>query len=142
MGKSLQVKVKTSVLVKALEEAQVVREKRYANQEQEQAKYEKAVEAYNLAVLKLIKAGKGTVEEASRNEWHERHNKTKGKTAFSVTLLLPSGSLPDEPKQPEAYAKWTYERDLEEIGNAIRVLKLTDQEFVNASTMASVSKFL
>ena len=142
MGKSLQVKVKTSVLVKALEEAQATREKRYANQEQEQAKYEKAVEAYNLAVLKLIKAGKGTVEEASRNEWHERHNKTKGKTAFSVTLLLPAGSLPDEPKQPEAYAKWTYERDLEEIGNAIRVLKLTDQEFVNASTMASVSKFL
>jgi len=142
MGKSLQVKVKTSVLVKALEEAKAVREKRYATQEQEQAKYEKAVEAYNLAVVKLIKAGKGTVEEASRNEWHERHNKTKGKMAFSVTLLLPVGSLPDEPKQPEAYPKWHFERDLEEIGNAIRVLNLTDQEFVNASTMASVSKFL
>ena len=142
MAKSLTLKIKRAKIINSLNESLAKRTKRYETQEQERAKYEKAVEAYNLAVVKLIKAGKGTVEEASRNEWHERHNKTKGKTAFSVTLLLPSGSLPDEPKQPEAYAKWTYERDLEEIGNAIRVLKLTDQEFVNASTMASVSKFL
>jgi uncharacterized protein HemY len=139
---TVKVKVKVSTLISHLEKALAEREARYKNQEKEQAKYEKAVEAYNLAVLKLIKAGKGEVEEASRNHYYERHAKNKGKTSFSVTILLPVGSLPDEPERPDTYNDYEWKREREEITQAIRVLKLTEEQFVSASTYASVAKYL
>jgi hypothetical protein len=51
---TVKVKVKVSVLISHLEKALAEREARYKNQEKEELAYEKAVEAYNLAVLKLI----------------------------------------------------------------------------------------
>jgi hypothetical protein len=142
MSKSLSVKVKVSALIKALEQARLEREKRFHAQELEEAKFEKATEAYNLAVLKLIKAGKGSIEEASRNHWYGRNDKHKGKVSFSVTVYLPTGALPNEPERPETYSEREYKRDVENISQAIRVLKMTDQESVNASTYKSVAEYL
>jgi len=142
MAKSLTLKIKRAKIINSLNESLAKRTKRYSTQEQERAKYEKAVEAYNLAVVKLIKAGKGTVEEASRNEWYERDHKTKGKLAFSVTVLVPVGSLPDEPVAPSTYHKWEYERDTEAISNALRMLEMCDEEYVSAGTLKSISEYL
>ena len=142
MSKSLSVKVKVSSLIKALEQAKVEREKRFHTQELEEAKFEKATEAYNLSVLKLIKAGKGNIEEASRNHWHDRNNKNKGKVAFSVVVMLPAGALPNEPERPESYSEREYKRDMENISQAIRVLKMSEQTEVNASTYKSVAEYL
>jgi len=141
MGKSLQVKVKVSTLISALEKSLSEREKRYKEQEAEQAKYEKACEAYNLAVLKLIKAGKGKVTEASRAHYYG-HNKNKNEVVFSVTVTLPKGAVGTEPEMPEAYTEWRYKQEREEITQAIRVLKMTEQEFVSASTYKSISQYL
>ena len=141
MGKSLQVKVKVSTLISALEKALSEREKRYKEQEAEQAKYEKEVEAYNLSVLKLIKAGKGKVTEASRSHYFE-HRRNNKEAVFSVTVTLPKGLLGDEPQAPEAYQDWRWKNDREEITQAIRVLKMTEQEFVSASTYKSISQYL
>lgn len=140
---TVKVKVKVSVLISHLEKALAEREARYKNQEKEQAKYDKAVENYNLSVLKLIKAGKGTIEEANRcrGYYHDK-DKRKGQVAFSATIWLNVGSLPDEPEAPETYHKHTYTQECEEITQAIRVLKLTDEQYVSASTYASVAKYL
>jgi len=142
MSKSLSVKVKVSALIKALETALAEREKRYATQEAEQAKYEKAVEAFNLAVLRAIKAGKGDIEEVSKNYWFDRQKKKKGKSSFSVTVLLPTSVIPDEPEAPRDYSEHQYKREKDDITQAIRVLKMTDQEYVNASTYKSVAEYL
>lgn len=140
---TVKVKVKVSVLISHLEKALAEREERYKNQDKAQDKYEKEVEKYNLAVLKLLKAGKGSVEEASRNTYYER-TKGKGKTmiAFNATVLLPIGSLPDEPECPDRYNEHSFRHEKQEIQQAIRVLKLTDDTYVSASTYASVAKYL
>lgn len=138
----VSVKVKVSTLISALEKALETREKRYKEQEAEQAKYEKQVDTYNATILKLIKAGKGQVEEASRNHYYERSNQTKGKVSFSVTVLLPKGALPDEPERPDRYNDYEWKREREEITQAIRVLQMTEQEFVSASTYKSVAQYL
>lgn len=139
---TVKVKVKVSVLISHLEKALAEREARFKNQEKEQLAYEKAVEAYNLAVLKLIKAGKGEIEDASKNHYYSRDRKNKGKVSFSVSVLLPSGALPDEPESPDRYNDYEFKREREEITQAIRVLKLTDEQFVSASTYNSVAKYL
>lgn len=139
---TVKVKVKVSVLISHLEQALAERQARFKNQEKEELAYEKAVEAYNLAVLKLIKAGKGEIEEASRNYWSNRDRKNKGKVSFSVSVLLPAGALPDEPERPNGYGEHEFKREKEEISQAIRVLKLTDEQYVSASTYNSVAKYL
>jgi len=142
MSKSLSVKVKVSSLISALEKALADREKRFVEREKEQEKFEKAQEAYNLAVLKLIKSGKAEITEASKNHWADRHDKKKGKTAFNVSVLLPKSSLPVEPESPDGYPEHQYKREKDEITQAIRVLKMTEQTEVSASTYKSVAEYL
>lgn len=142
MSKSLSVKVQVTMLISALEKSLAERKKRYETQELEEAKFEKSVQAYNASVLKLIKAGKGEIEEASRNSWHRVTKNNKGKVAFSVVVMLPAGALPNEPERPEGYSEREYKRDYEAISQAVRVLKMTDQEYVNASTYKSVAEYL
>ena len=140
MSKSISVKVKVSTLISSLEKALVEREQRFANQEKEQARFDKEKEAYNLAILKLVKS-KGVVTDASRTRWYGSNSKSKT-VEFSVTMELPKTALPKEPEQPEAYPDHRFEREAGEIKQAIRVLKMTEQEYVNASTLKSVSEYL
>ena len=140
MSKSISVKVKVSTLISSLEKALVEREQRFANQEKEQARFDKEKEAYNLAILKLVKS-KGVVTDASRTRWYSSNSKSKT-VEFSVTMELPKTSLPSEPEQIEAYPDHRFEREAGEIKQAIRVLKMTEQEYVNASTLKSVSEYL
>ena len=140
MSKSISVKVKVSTLISSLEKALVEREQRFANQEKEEARFDKEKEAYNLAILKLVKS-KGVVTDASRTRWYGSNSKSKT-VEFSVTMELPKTALPKEPEQPEAYPDHRFEREAGEIKQAIRVLKMTEQEYVNASTLKSVSEYL
>ena len=142
MSKPISIKVKVSSLITALETALADREKRYATQEKEQEKYEKAMETYNLAVLKLIKSGKAEITEATKNTWADRHEKKKGKSAFSVSILLPTASLPVEPTSVHDYHEHEYKRDSENISQAIRVLKMSEQTEVSASTYKGVAEYL
>ena len=142
MTKPISIKVKVSSLITALEKSLAERKKRYETQEQEEAKFEKATEAYNLSVLKLIKAGKGNIEEATKNTWADRHEKKKGKSAFSVSILLPTASLPVEPTSVHDYHEHEYKRDSENISQAIRVLKMSEQTEVSASTYKGVAEYL
>lgn len=138
---TVKVKVKVSVLIAHLEKALAEREARFKNQAKEQEKYEKAVEAYNLAVLKLIKAGKGKLSDACHNSYYDRANK-KNEVQFSVTVLFPKSLLPKEPERPDTYHEHTFRCESEEIKQAIRVLNLTEDSLVSASTYNSVAKYL
>ena len=142
MSKSLSVKVKTTTLIKALEEALDKREKRWANQEKETARYDKEVQAYNASILKLVKAGKGTIHDISENKWATRNDKNSTTISFSAEIKLPKSVLPVEPKENEEMREYTYKMETDVISQGIRILKMTDQEYVNASTYKSVAEYL
>ena len=142
MSKSLSVKVKTTTLIKALEEALDKREKRWANQEKEKARYDKEVQAYNASILKLVKAGKGTIHDISENKWATRNDKNSTTISFSAEIKLPKSVLPVEPKENDEMREHTYKMETDDISQALRILKMTDQEYVNASTYKSVAEYL
>lgn len=61
--------------------------------------------------------------------------------SVEVTYRVPAGSV--VPEQPERkYDRTLGSYELEEIKNAINILKMTDDEFVSASTFSSISKYL
>ncbi len=137
----LAVKIRTTTLIEALEKALTEREKRWANQEKEQADYEKRDEAYNQAILKLVKSGKGKITDASEG-YSYRHDKKAKVRDFNVTIEIPKSLVPKQPERPEGYHEYQYQNEVKEITSSIRVLKMTEQEYVSASTYKSVTQYL
>ena len=63
----------------------------------------------------------------------------------NVDFYLPAGAitLPDEPTKDYVQMNdWTYREQKEEIENAIRILKMTDEEVVSTSTYNAVARYL
>jgi hypothetical protein len=136
-GKAISVKIATTKVIKALEGALDKLNNDYASQEANEAKHKKAQDKWNKEVSKLAV---GVISKATDLSAHTRYN-----GEIQVSFSLPAGtiSLPDEPKKDYVIMQdWTYREQKEEIENAIRILKMTDEEVVNTSTYNAVARYL
>ena len=64
---------------------------------------------------------------------------------INIDFYLPANSieLPDEPKRDFIQInEWQYREQVEEIENAIRILKMTDEEVVSTSTYNAIARYL
>lgn len=136
-GKSINVKIATSKVIKALETklAQIKKDK--ANQKVNEEKFNKAMEKWNKEVAKLALAHTAKAMNLSANV---RYN-----GEINIDFNLPQGTfiLPEQPeKDYESLHDWQYREIVEEIENAIRILKMTDEEVVSTSTYNSIARYL
>ena len=138
-GKAISVKIPTARVIKALETKLAELEKNYANQETNEAKFQKAYEKWNkdLGKFAMDKFAKAQNIRTNYRSWNGTLN-----VDFDITGLSES----DLPKQPERdfeqIHKHTYSEQKEEMANAIRILKMTDEEVVNTSTYNAVARYL
>lgn len=140
MSKQMAVKVQTNKVIKALEEALKIRDKKFADSKKAQAEFDKAMAKHKDDLVKLVKSPKAKVTEATTYErWHQ---KSEAEQEISVTIKVPKSLIPKEPENKSVYHERIYNDEVEEINNALRLLRMTDQEYVNASTMKSVSQYL
>ena len=136
-GKAISVKIATSKVIKALETKLAQIQKDYANQEANQEKHTKAVEKWQKEVAKIAIGAMKSAEDLSANK---RYN---GEICVSFNLPAGSITLPDEPRQDfEVIHQWQYREMTDEIENAIRILKMTDEEVVSTSTYTAVARYL
>jgi flagellar biosynthesis chaperone FliJ len=136
-GKAINVKIATTKVIKALETKLAQLQKDKANQKINEEKFEKLQDKYNKEIAKLALAKIAKAEDLSA---HTRYNGT-----IQVSFQLPAGTieLPDEPKKDfETYHDWQYKEMVEEIENAIRILKMTDEEVVSTSTYNAIARYL
>ena len=136
-SKSINVKIATSKVIKALENKLVQIKKDKANQKVNEDKFSKATDKYNKEVAKIALANISKAEELSAST---RYN---GK--IYVSFEIPKGSLdlPTEPEKDfESFHDWQYKEMVDEIENAIRILKMTDEETVSTSTYNSIARYL
>jgi hypothetical protein len=136
-GKAINVKIATTKVIKALEGALDRIEKDYASQAENEAKHEKAREKWAKEVGKLALAQISKAEDLSANV---RYN-----GQINVDFNLPKGviTLPDEPKKEwQVINDWQYREQKDEIENAIRILKMTDEEVVSTSTYNAIARYL
>jgi hypothetical protein len=135
-GKSINVKIATSKVIKALDNKlrQVKLDK--DNEAVNEAKFNKLVDKYNKEVIKIAAANTG--------KWEDVRVFTRHDGKVSVDIILPSSVvLPTQPERDfEVINHWHYKEMVEEIENAIRILKMTDEEYVNTSTYNSVARYL
>lgn len=140
MSKQMAVKVQTVKVIKALEEALKIRDKKFADSQKAQVDFDKEMAKHRDELFRLVKSPKAKVTEV--NTYERWYNKGEGEQEISVTIKVPKSLVPKEPENKSNYHERIYKEEVEEINNALRLLRMTDQEYVNASTMKSVSQYL
>ncbi len=135
--KAISVKIATTKVIKALETKLAEINKNKANQKVNEEKFSKAQEKYSKEVAKLAVSA---IAKATDLSAHTRYN-----GEIQVSFSLPKGSieLPTEPERDfDTFHEWQYKEMIEEIENAVRILKMTDEEVVSTSTYNAIARYL
>jgi hypothetical protein len=137
-GKAISVKIPTQRVIAGLETALAKLEKDYATQGENEAKYQKAHEKWRneIGTWALGKISEAQNLRTNYRSWNNNLN-------VDFDLVVKEGDFPAEPeKDYETIHQHTYREQKEEITNAIRILKMTDEEVVNTSTYNAVARYL
>ena len=137
-GKSISVKIATSKVISALETRLAELEANYKKQDENEAKYNKQVEAWKKEI------GEWAIGQFSKAE-NLRTNYRSWTKSLNVDfdLTVNEGDFPAEPvKDFEAIHQHTYREQKDEMENAIRILKMTDEEVVSTSTYNAIARYL
>lgn len=137
-GKAISVKIPTERVIKALEQTLNKLELDWTSQEANEAKYNKAMEVWRKEVVKFAvdKIAKAENLRTNYRSWNKTLN-------VDFDLTVKEGEFPAEPEREyTTLHKHEYENQKEEISNAIRILKMTDEEVVNTSTYNAVARYL
>ena len=134
-SKNISVKVSVAKIVSALEAKAKESKTALAEIKKLSQAYEVAVDKWKTAYAKaIVKAG--AVTSADRR-WPYNPNE------YEVTVKIPGGTiLPEKPETPELPSSPLTPSELVEVENAIRILKMTDEEYVSASVFKNLSRFL
>ncbi len=138
MSRAITVKVATPKVIKALETRLATLEKDYASQEANEAKFQKKHEAWKKEI------GKWAIANFSKSE-NLRTNYRNWNNTLNVDfdIVVKESDFPVEPdKDYETIHQHSYREIKEDITNALTILKMTDEETVNASTMKQIAKYL
>jgi DNA repair exonuclease SbcCD ATPase subunit len=138
MSRQITVKVATTKVIKALETRLATLEKNYKEQTANEAKHLKAYEAWKKEIGKWAIANFAKAENLRTNyrSWNNNLN-------VDFDIVVKQGDFPQEPEKDfEVIHTHQYKEMKEDITNALTILKMTDEETVNASTMKQIAKYL
>jgi hypothetical protein len=137
-GKAIQVKIPTAKVIKALEAKLAQVEADYKKQDENEAKYKKAHEKWSKELSKYAVAQIAKAENLRTN--YRSWNKTLN---VDFDLVCDEKDFPKEPERDyEQLHTHTYREMKEEMENAIRILKMTDEEVVSTSTYNAIARYL
>jgi hypothetical protein len=133
-GNSMNVKVSTLKLIKALETALAKREKEVADYKKARETYEKEHEAFEKNLVKLVGTSK-LIFKSSRiqDSWRDEPKELNLTFVLSSSIKLPQA--------PESIGHM-HNHEIMEIKNAISILKMTDDEFVGTNTYKGVAQYI
>lgn len=137
-SKAISVKIPTHRVIAGLETALAKLESDYASQEVNEAKYETARKDWQKAVADyaIANIAKATNFRTSYRSWSENLN-----IDFDLSVL--EKDMPAEPeKDYEVIHQSNYRDQKNEMLNAIRILKMTDEETVSTSTYQAIARYL
>ncbi len=137
-GKAIQVKIPTAKVIKALETRLAKLEADYTKQDENEAKFQKKLEAWKKDIGKWAIANFSKAQDLRTN--YRQWNKTLN---VDFDIVVSEKDFPAEPvKDYEQIHQHSYREMKDEMENAIRILKMTDEEVVSASTYNAIARYL
>ena len=138
-GKAISVKIPTQRVITGLETALTKLEADYKSQEAKELKYEKAMEKWRKELQEFAIAN---IKKAENFRTNYRAYNNRLNIDYDI-IVTKESELPVEPeREHEVIHQHQYREQKEEITNAIRILKMTDEEVVNTSTYNAVARYL
>jgi hypothetical protein len=137
-GKAISVKIPTQRVIAGLEASLAKLEMDYATQGENERKHTLAYEAWKKQIGEWAIANFSKAENLRTNyrSWNNNLN-------VDFDIVVKEGEFPAEPEKDfEVIHSHNYREQKEEITNAIRILKMTDEEVVNTSTYNAVARYL
>jgi len=137
-GKAISVKIPTQRVIAGLESSLAKLELDYASQEQKEAKYQELYKAWQKELADFAIANFSKAENIRTNfrSWNKTLN-------IDFDIIGSETNFPAEPEKDfDTIHQHTYREQKEEMQNAIRILKMTDEEVVNTSTYNAVARYL
>jgi hypothetical protein len=137
-GKAIQVKIATTKVIKALETKLAQLQADYTKQDENEAKYQKSMEKWRkeIGTWAIAKFSKAENIRTNYRQWNKTLN-------VDFDLIVDEKDFPAEPtKDYEQIHQHTYREMKDEMENAIRILKMTDEETVSASTYNAIARYL
>lgn len=137
-GKPIQVKIPTTKVIKALEQRLEKLESDYKSQAENEAKFQKSITKWNKDIAKFA------VERVAKAENIRTNYRAWTKTLnVDFDLTIEESEFPKQPERDfEQLHSHTYNEMKEEMANAIRILKMTDEEVVSTSTYNAIARYL
>ena len=137
-GKAIQVKIPTAKIITALEAKLAKTKADFSKQDEYEAQYKLAKEAWQKAL------GAWAIENFSKAQDLRTNYRNWNKTLnVDFDIVVDEKEFPQEPeKDYNEIHRHTYNEMCEEIENAIRILKMTDEETVNTSTYNAIARYL
>jgi hypothetical protein len=137
-GKAIQVKIATSKVIKALETRLAKLEADYKKQDENEAKFQKSIEKWKKELFSYAIANISKAENLRTNyrQWTKSLN-------VDFDLTVKDGEFPTEPQRDfEQLHQHSYREMKDEMENAIRILKMTDEDTVSTSTYNAIARYL
>ena len=147
MARSLSVKVPTSSLITLVEEKIASIKSALATYPADVKQYEADVKAHQDNLIKSVIKALTESPDLVGEEWDKPIRVSYGYRGVDVSIDADALGFPKQPEKPESpNAKQSFGREyatpLEMLEKTLKVLKLTTQEEVNASTYSSVMDLL
>ena len=148
-SKGINVKIARTVLIDSLNKKLNTMHKDMQEYEKASKKYAQDKKKWEQDVIAYA-TSKGKITDAAVNMYPWR-SESGSFANVSVSYEFPKDKVSQEPQNPEkpypasGYGRnriGGYEEQVAEISNAIRVLQLSNEETVSASTYGAVSKYL
>jgi phage terminase Nu1 subunit (DNA packaging protein) len=137
-NKTINVKIPTVKVIKALEDRLTVINAEYKEQQKKEKEFEKTLIQWNKDIFAyaLKNAGKASNLRINTRGWNGTIN-----IDFDIPTSI--NGLPKEPERNfKTMTEHNYDNMVEEIENALRILKLTSEEEVSTSTYNSIAQYL
>ena len=132
------VKIETKVVIEALEQALNKLHAEYAMQESLEKEYQAACETWKkeMIAFAIKHIDKGTNFRTNYREWKKELN-------IDYDIVIPKDSVPEEPTRNfQHISSHEYKDTVENISKELRMLRMTKDEYVTASSLKSVGQYL
>jgi hypothetical protein len=143
--RSIAVRIKTEKVIASLEASLEKMRKEKESEKGLKEKYDKDYDAWLETVKKyaLSMPNPKDTKNVTVGSTHYHLRAVATKTyAVEVRHEVPVDKVPPRPEEPKSMSDWEYREAVEHIENALRLLRMTDQEEVSTGTYNKIAKYL
>ena len=143
-SRSIAVRIKTEKVIASLEASLKKMRQDKETEKSRKEQYDKDLEAWQNKVKKVALDMPKPKDTDRATLGHRAIFGGTDNRLYEVQFIVevPADKVPPRPEAPESVADWEYRESVENIENALRLLRMTDQEEISTGTYSKIAKYL